>query len=293
MAFSETYAKLAYKICGRVTEAYLLQPLKDIHTDLKKAAMRISLVEYLSMALLTTIIIAVLVIPILMILVGSLTGNFGIGFFIGLIGGMFAATGAFFFFYSYPSIKVGQRKKNIEDLLPFATLYLATIAGSGIPPVGMFKTLARFREYGEISEEAARIVEETELIGINIADALKNAASRTPSDRFKEILWGIMTTLLVGGDLKSFLHEKSVSAMQEYRRRLEQFTATMSMFIEMYITVVVVGAIFFIVLSTIMGGIGGSSTMIVGVQLAVTFLFLPVSAVGFLILMKGIAPASG
>lgn len=185
-----------------------------------------------------------------------------------------------------------KEKKRIDDMLPFATLYLATIAGSGTPAVGMFKTLSKFKEYGEIAEEAARIVEETEIVGISIADALKNAANRTPSSRFKEILWGVMTTLLVGGDLKSFLHEKATTAMQEYRRRLQQFTQQVSMFMEMYLTVVIVGAIFFIVLSTIMGGIGGMPSLIVGVQLAITFVFLPVASAGFLVILKGLAPAS-
>lgn len=292
MVFPQWYTKFSYKTVGKFTEKRFLATFKDLQVDLRKAGIRITLIEYLSAAVLTSAITFIAAFFVLTTIVGALV-NIAIGLVMGLIGGVLAATFAFFYFYSYPSNRVAERKKRVDDLLPFATLYLATIAGAGTPPAAMFKTLSQFKEYGEISEEAARIVEETELVGINVTDALKNAASRTPSDRFKEVLWGIMTTLLIGGDLKAFLHEKALSAMQEYRRRLVQFTQQLAMFIEMYITVVMVGSIFFMVLSTIFGGIGGAATMVVGIQVAITFLLLPVASIGFLILMKSIAPAGG
>lgn len=293
MDITSAYEKIAFKMCSSWVEDYLIEPLRDIRGDLRKAHIRLTIVEYLSMALFTSIVVFVAEVPLLAIIFSILSRTAIIGVIMGLISGVLTATAIFMFFYMYPTFVVGERKKKIEDLLPFATLYLATISGSGIPHSGIFKTLAGFTEYGEISKEAKRIVDETEVAGINLVDALENAANRTPSDRFKEILWGIKTTLTVGGDLKSFLHEKTATAMDDYRRRLEQFTQQLSMFIEMYITVVIVGTIFLLVLTTIMGGIGGSTGMIVGVQLAVTFILLPIASVGFLILIRGISPATG
>lgn len=293
MDMSGGFEKLAFRVCGAWVEQYLLASFRDVRADLRKANIRLTVVEYISLALFTSMVVFIAEVPLVSIIFTIITRSpiFGLG--IGLVGGVFTALGIFMFFYVYPSVLVGERKKKIEDMLPFASLYLATISGSGTPPVAMFKTLSKFKEYGEISKEAKRIVDETEVVGINIINAIENAANRTPSDRFKEILWGIKTTLMVGGDLKAFLHEKAVSAMQDYRRRLAQFTEQLAMFIEMYITVVIVGSIFFLVLSTIMGGIGGASGMIVGIQLAVTFIFLPIASIGFLILVRGISPSSG
>ncbi|MCK5699199.1 MAG: hypothetical protein KAH93_05085, partial [Candidatus Aenigmarchaeota archaeon] len=58
-------------------------------------------------------------------------------------------------------------------------------------------------------------------------------------------------------------------------------------------TVVIVGSVFFMVLTTIMGSMScGSSQMIVLLQFLITFLFLPVASFGFMILIKGIAPST-
>ncbi|MFH1127273.1 MAG: type II secretion system F family protein [archaeon] len=197
-------------------------------------------------------------------------------------------------FYTYPSVIVSDRKKRIDDSLPFATLYLATISGSGTPPIAMFRALANFKEYGEISKEAERIIEETDVLGVNLALAIENAANRTPSDHLRDIFWGIKSILVVGGDLQRFLHEKAISTMQEYKRRLAQFTQQLSMYIEMYITVVIVGSVFFMVLTTIMGSMSAdpkTTVFIVAAQFLVSFIFLPLASFGFMILIKGIAPS--
>ena len=98
---------------------------------------------------------------------------------------------------------------------------------------------------------------------------------------------------MVGGDLKSYLHERAQGAMNDYRRRLAEFTQQLSLFIEMYITVVVVGSIFFMILTTIMASIGGGSTdMITMAQVAMVLIGLPFASIGFVVLIKGMAPSS-
>jgi len=164
------------------------------------------------------------------------------------------------------------------------------MAGTGMTITAMFKTLSKFKEYRIISKEAYRIVEDTEIIGNNISDSLAKAASRTTSESLKELLWGIRSTLTVGGDMRSYLHEKAMSYMQDYKRNLSKFTQQLSLMIEVYITLVIVGSIFFIILTTILGSIGGNPGTIILIQLLVVFVGFPLASSGFIILLKGMSP---
>lgn len=305
MDANAAYTKFAYKFFGTFARKNLAPAFKDLHKDLGRANIPVTLVEYLSVAITTSIIVFIIMTILSSIIITALInaatgisiaenpGNIILSVFMGFLAGLFSSVGIFVLFYSYPSVIVADRKKRIDDSLPFATLYLATISGSGTPPIAMFRALANFKEYGEISKESQRIIEDTDILGANLSVAIENAANRTPSDNLRDILWGIKSIIVVGGDLQRFLHEKSISTMQEYRRRLAQFTQQLSMFIEIYITVVIVGSVFFMVLTTIMGTISaGSTALVVLLQFLITFLFLPFASVGFMILIKGIAPST-
>ncbi len=301
MQINESYTRFAYKYFGRMSEEYFMKTFGDMKTDIRKAGINVTLSEYLSISFATSAIVFALATPIfsaistffILSMSAITTGQaYILGLLMGLLGGVFSFTLVFLFCHSYPSLIIGERKKKINDSLPFATLYLTTVAGSGTPPIAMFKALSKFSEYGEIAKESKRISEESEIMGVNFIDAVENAARRTPSEDFRDLLWGIHSILTVGGDLRQYLHGKSIGFMQDYRRRLNQFTQQLSMFVEMYITVVLVGSVFFLVLSTIMGGVGGGSAIIVAVQLMLTFVFLPMASIGFLILVKGISPTT-
>lgn len=285
------YISLAYRIFGKLVGTYLIDEFRDMRPDIQKANIKITLVEYLSVSLLTSVIVFVFQVPLISVIMTLLTKSTPIGLISGFLFGIFCAVGIFMLFYFYPSIRVQERCKKINEALPFAMFYLTTVSGSGTPPLAMFKMLAQFKEYEEISEEASKIVYDVEIAGMSISKALEGAAGRTPSDHLREIYWGITNSLTTGGDLKSLLYEKANSAMEEYKRNLSEFTSKLSMLTEIYLTGVVVGSIFFMVLSTIMSSFGGSANAIISMQLGVTFILLPILSAAFVFILKQIAPA--
>jgi flagellar protein FlaJ len=191
----------------------------------------------------------------------------------------------------YPKIICSERQRKIENTLPFATLYMSTIARSGFPPQSIFKLLSGFKEYGEVSVEAAKIRNDVEALGLDLPSAVSRAMSRSPSPSWTELLAGLRTTMLIGGDLGAFLSERAKGAVAEYKRRLEDFSNFLSMLIEVYITVVVVGAIFFIIISSIMVAIGGVSVSTVKlINLLIVVFGLPLLTGGFILVIKSISP---
>ena len=304
MDANSTYAKFSYKYFGAFSRKYLVSTFKDLYKDIERANIAMTLVEFLSVAVATSVIVFVAISLISPLIIYQLlyivtnkggAGSLVLGVFMGFLSGVLSSCGIFMLFYTYPSVIVADRRKKIDDCLPFATLYLATISGSGTPPIAMFRALANFKEYGEISKEAQRIIEETDVLGTNLAVAIENAADRTPSNNLRDILWGIKSILVVGGDLQRFLHDKAGNTMQEYKRRLAQFTQQLAMYIEIYITIVIVGSVFFMVLTTIMGSLSDAHStrlFVVAAQFVITFAFLPLASFGFMLLIKSIAPST-
>ena len=266
---------------------------QDTKEDLKKANLHFTLRQYLSMALLSSVLTFVLVTPVVSIIFGLMSGGLS-GIMGGLIAGpfigMFLGVGVFMGFYFYPSVEIGSRRDNIDYNLPFATTYLSTVAGMGTPVAAIFKMLGEFKEYGEVSKEARKIANDVYGFGADIDIAINRAAKRTPSEKFKDLLWGINSILTTGGDLKGFLREKANSYMDDYRRELDKFADTLSLLVEMYITLVIVGSVFLIIISTIMSSLGTSPLMILTIQTSTIFLLLPMASIMFILIVKTVSP---
>ncbi len=288
MDFYEKYKVLAGNLLNAYVEPQLTQ-YRNIRKDMKTANMPLMLREYISMVYFTTILGGVISVPVAFLLSYLLNGDLLIAITVTIIGGAAGTAGTYFVALQYPAIKANERKRNIDNNLPFATLYMNTIAGTGAPPYLMFKLLADFKEYGEVSIEAQSIVEDIEVMGSDIQIALQRAAERSPSADFKDLLWSMITTIVRGGDMKSLLQAKANLLMDAYKRKMEEYTNDLSMYVEVYITLIIVGSIFSIVMLTIMGAISGFESL-KSIQQALVYIFLPMASIVFIALLKLTSP---
>ena len=281
------YLKLSTKMFGEAAKTYRYYFL-DIREDLHRSNMRYTLEEYLSLALMTTaitfacemallsFIFALFVEPLLAIpLAFTLT--------IGL------TALVFFLFYSYPATLAKNRRNKIKKVLPFTVSYLASLASSRLPPITMFKTLAQFKEYGEVAKEAENIVRNVEMFGMSFSSSVKKQAKRTPSPEFADVLWGLNTVSTTGGDTVAYLSQKTAELMNDYRRHIRKYAQDLSLYTEIYLTLVITGSIFFIVLSSVVTALSGG-TGTIAIQSFIVFLLLPLLSVVFVILIKSVSP---
>ena len=282
-----TYSRFCYQLVGDY-----IKPIKnyflDLRDDLHAARMKFTLDEYLSMAVFTSVLVFVMEMIGMSVIFGILFGNPIPALLMATTLSMGFSGAIFFFFYVYPSTVKSKIAENIDNLLPFATSYMSAIAAGKTQPIFLFKSIADFGEYNEISKAAKTIVRNVEMFGMNFSEAVKREALRTPSKNFRELLWGINTTLSSGGDLRSFLKEKTDELMAEYRRTIKRYSQRLSFLIEIYLTLIISGSIFFIVLTSIMATTEGFG--IVSIQSLVVFLFLPMISIIFLILIKTKSP---
>jgi flagellar protein FlaJ len=268
---------------------------ESIKPDLLKANIGLTLSEYVYVIFFSIMTIFAIEFPLITIITSILLKDILLAVLFSFTLNVVIVLVIFFTFYAYPSVVAGKRKKDIESALPFATTYMGTIASSGAPPITMFRVISQFKEYGEFSKEAEKIYRDVEVFGMDLVGALRKTANRTPSEELKELLWGLDNVITSGGDIGSYLHEKSRAFIAEYGRRLEQYSKTLSILIEIYLTLVLVGSVFFIIITALMsliGGGGGMGGYLAFIQFLVIFIVLPFMSIGFIILIKAIYPST-
>jgi len=282
------YANFCYDQVGAFVLPYI-EYFEGLRPQLAKANLEVSLPEYVSMMFFTSIMAAT---SIMTIFGSFLVLTSGIaGLFTAFIVSIVSLPVSIILFYLYPSIRIKNRASKIRDTLPFATMYLSTLAGTGTSLPEIFKNLSQVEEYGEVSKEAEQITRDIETFGMDVTEALKRAADRTPSEDFEELIWGINHVITTGGSLRDFLKQRSSKLMNDYERRVREFADNLSLLVEMYITVVVVGSIIFTSMSAVMSSFTAMEpSFIVAVQVVAIFIGLPLISGMFVLLVDGIAP---
>jgi len=283
-----SYVNLSYRFFGRISRS-IQNSFLDVREDLQMANISYTLEEYLSTALFTTVLAFVLETISLSFLFGILRFSVITSMLLSVTLSVTISGILFFLFYSYPATVSKTRQTKIKKILPFCVSYLATISSSRLPPIVLFRALASFKEYGQIAEEAANIARDVDVFGMTFSAAVKKQAKRSPSTEFRELLWGINSLIASGGDLSFYLKQKSEEMMNDYRRRIRKYAQDLSLFVEIYLTLIITGSIFFIVLSSIISAIsGGLGTIFI--QAFVVFILLPALSIGFILIIKSISP---
>lgn len=190
----------------------------------------------------------------------------------------------------YPDYRAGERRRQIDRDLPYAVNYIAAMASAGIVPTVLLRDLARETTYGEVSREVAWMVRDIDLLGMDLLTSINRAIARTPSLRFQEFLQGAKTTILSGGDLKSYFASKAEQYMSENRRVQKEFLDGLGIMAESYVTVVIAGPLFMIVLLSIMILLGRGAQSSMAFLFLLVFLALPIAHSAFSWVIKNMAP---
>ncbi len=283
------YTRTAFTIFGKLSESLEIF-FPELAGNLKKAGMKTSKKEYISTGLFTSFLFYLAEIPLLSFIFGIFFQGVILSLTTSLTLSALLTVVIFYLFTKYPNTIIADRSKKIESLLPFASLFLSTIAGTKLPLNQVFKIFAQNSKYGEITGQIQMMVNDMEVFGLDVHTALQRAVDRTPSKKMKEMLYGLLSTSVSGGDIAIYLREKSQTQMEDYRLAINQFSKKITLFIEVYLTAIVLGTIFFIILTSIFSGISGVAGNIVLLQSLVIFIFLPLLSAIFILLVKVSSP---
>lgn len=201
---------------------------------------------------------------------------------------LLSLSSVFFIFYFLPRIKAWEIGRRIDGHLPHAIGYISAMASIGVVPYEIFKKLSEAEEnYGEVSMEVKRVVRDVELFGFDFITALRNLASITPSVHLRTFVQGAVTATLSGGEMGSYFIHKAKEYMEESRKRFSDFIMTLGMISEVYITGLVAGPLFIIVMFTTMLMLRGASPVML---MIIIYGMIPLGSIIFILLADALTP---
>jgi len=283
----------AYHLLGERTNHFL--PLfRDMDTGLHKSGIKISFKPYVSLTLLTSLIITVstiFLVPSILHLILQMPLFSSLLFGIG--GGLLAGALTIIGFYIYPLYRADNIRRDLDDSMAFAAGYLAILAGAGVPSDSMFRSFSKIPQKLAVVDESKVIIRDVDLFGTDLITALENASKRTPSEKFKELLEGFIATIHSGGNLVSYLLHRSRQNMRSKRITLRKFSDTLGVLSEFYVTLLVAGPLIFVVMLAVMAMLGGGGFGILEPTLLLTLLTyigIPVGSTIFIIILDTLTP---
>ena len=191
-------------------------------------------------------------------------------------------------FLLYPGIQAGERRRNIEATLPYAINYVTAMSSAGITPDEVFRLLGRSTIYGESAVEAQYVSRETDFFGKDLLDALRSVAQATPSERMREFLQGAVASISSGSNLTEYFRTKARQYTLENNQQQKVFLETLGLIAEAYVTAMVAGMLFLIILQSIMTLISGDSNPFF--LYIIIYLLVPFGSVMFIILISSMTP---
>ena len=145
----------------------------------------------------------------------------------------------FLVLYYYPSGERKSLEKRINQELPFAVIHMSAISGSGIQPSEIFRIIGLSKEYPYLRKEIRKVLNQINLYGYDLVNALNNTASTTSSIKLAELFSGLATTITSGGDLSEFFDKRAETLLNDYRLEREKYSKTAETFMDIYISVVI------------------------------------------------------
>lgn len=283
----------AYQLIGG-RSSRLFPLFKDLDSSLKKSGMKSNFKAYVSTTILTSSLISVsvmFVVPLLLFFFFNLSIVLSVLFGVGL--GLLTGAVAVMAFYAYPSYRADSLKRELEDDLPFTSGYMSILAGAGVPPDFIWRSLAQVDTALAVSKVSKNVVRDVELFGFDVISALETMSKRTPSEKFKELVEGFISVVHSGGNLVKYLRNRSKQYMKLKQIALKRFSDSLAVLAEFYVTLMVAGSLIFVVMLAVMSMLGGGGFGPLNSRLMLqllTYLGLPIGSIIFLVILDMISP---
>jgi flagellar protein FlaJ len=133
-------------------------------------------------------------------------------------------------------------------------------------------------------------VRNTETFGVDPLTSVKDVAEKSPSESFKQILFGFVTTTESGGNIKTFLKNAGDKALFDWRIKRERFIQQLSAYAEFYTGIFIAAPLFIISLFSVMSMIQSNigSFDILSLMKISIYIVVPILNTVFLLFLRGI-----
>ena len=190
----------------------------------------------------------------------------------------------------YPRFLSGERSGSINKNLPYAVTFMYALSRGGMNIIEIFRALSRSEDtYGEVAMEMDVILRDMDYFGNDLRTALHNICDVTPSDKFRDLMYNLLTIIDSGGDVSKYFKDKSEEYLNSAKIEQKGFLETLALIAESYVTAFVAGPLFIIILGVMMSVMGsGSDSMIY----AIIYGMIPIGSMMFVVMIDIMTPGS-
>lgn len=182
----------------------------------------------------------------------------GLGLGLGVVAGL----GTWYYRYTHPGRVANRRARTLSLLLPHAITYMYSLSRGGLDVTEIIRRLANSEQtYGELAREMGLVVNQMDYLGQDLLQAVRTASEITPCTYTSEFLGDLHSVIESGGDVEAFLANQREEASQDARAVQRDYIENISLFAEVYVTVLIAGPLFLLILLMVLG-ITGSETLL-------------------------------
>jgi archaeal flagellar protein FlaJ len=188
--------------------------------------------------------------------------------------------------------RIANRRDQLERELPFSLSELSVLASTGTSPIRLVRHMAQRDHDPAMTATFRQVAYKADVQGKDLITALAEAAKESPSTSVRDTFWDLANMIHQGGNLDEYLRSKSDDVMRFKRLVQKEFIERLSTFLDMYVSLVLVGVLMIAVGAFLLNALG---TTVAGFNadellLLLTFGLVPM-AVAMTIIMVSMAYA--
>ena len=279
------YRQFCYRVLGERLDRG--EPNDILAEKLKQAGLNVSAGMHRAVELITTAlsVLVVFVVGLVLFLVVIHVPDWYL--YLALVVGVtFAAVlGGFSFLLS---TRITNRREKLDRELPFTLSELSVLASTGTSPIRLFRRMAQRDHDPAMTGEFRKIIYKTDIQGKDLITALAETAKESPSTSVRDAFWDIANMIHQGGNLDEYLRNKSDDVLRLKRLVQKEFIERLSTFLDMYVSLVLVGVLMIAVGAFLLNALGSTAVGLDSNELLLllTFGLVPVSVIVTIVLIS-------
>ncbi len=251
----KSYRTFCYRLVGSRFERS--SDSQELSARLKQAGMDITPGMHRAVLLVTTVIAVIAVLGASTVIFHLLLKSALWYAYVLLLTGItfVAVAGGFRFMVRSATVN---RKDQLDRELPFSLSELSVLASTGMSPIQLVRRMAQRQHDPAMTQEFKSVVYLTDIQGKDLITALSETARDCPSTSVRESFWDLANMIHQGGDLDEYLRNKSDDILKLRRLVQHEFIERLTTFLDMYVSLVVVGVLMIAVGAFLINSFGSS-----------------------------------
>jgi flagellar protein FlaJ len=188
---------------------------------------------------------------------------------------------------AYPSIMKMTRTTKINIGLHNSVAYMYAMRRGGAEMLSIMRSISEMAAiYGEVSLEFRQVVRDADFFGYDVVNALRHLSETTPSQKMRDFIQDMLSTVESGGDLAQFLQDRVRLLQEEAKFEQKEFLQFLGLVGEIYVTIFIAGPLFLITIMVVMGMMGSSAIFELTL---IGYVVLPIGSLIFILMIDTIS----